>query len=65
MDLVDSTVKSLRSLANERRERYMEIVIYLFIFKKKQNFSRSFKFFFCINFCLFAHFLVFVCLFYF
>ena len=65
MDLVDSTVKSLRSLANERRERYMEIVIYLFIFKKKQNFSRSFKFFFfALTFvCSLTHFLVFVCLF--
>ena len=26
MDLVDSAVKSLRSLANERRERYMESI---------------------------------------
>ena len=59
MDLVDSTVKSLRSLANERRERYMEIIIYLFIFKKKQNFSRSFKFFFFLHRLLFVHSLIF------
>ena len=34
MDLVDSTVKSLRSLANERCERYMES-IFFFLIKKK------------------------------
>ena len=27
MDLVDTAVKSLRSLANERRERYMESIL--------------------------------------
>ena len=34
MDLVDTAVKSLRSLANERRERYMESILkkkFLFI----------------------------------
>ena len=45
MDLVDSAVKSLRSLSNERWERYMES-----IFKKKKKKSSSFVFW--INFCL-------------
>lgn len=31
MDLIDSAVKSLRSLANERRERYLEL-IFIFLF---------------------------------
>ena len=41
------------------------LFIYLFIFKKKQNFSQSFKFFFfALTFvCSLTHFLVFVCLF--
>ena len=30
MDLVDSTVKSLRSLANERCETYMESIFFFF-----------------------------------
>ena len=53
MDLVDSTVKSLRSLANERRERYMEIIIIIFL--KKQIFPCLLIFYFCISFCLFTH----------
>ena len=53
MDLVDSTVKSLRSLANERRERYMEIIIYLFL--KRNKIFLCLSIFFCIDFCLFTH----------
>ena len=30
MDLIDSAVKSLRSLANERRERYLELIFYFY-----------------------------------
>jgi len=32
MDLIDSAVKSLRSLANERRERYPGIDLFFFSF---------------------------------
>ena len=38
MDLVDSTVKSLRSLANERRERYVESNFFFLIKKNSSSF---------------------------
>lgn len=43
MDLIDSVVKSLRSLANERRERYTELIL----FCSFTIFSRASCLFFC------------------
>jgi hypothetical protein len=45
MDLIDSAVKSLRSLANERRDRYLELIFFSFPF-----------FHFFLAFCLFFRF---------